>query len=250
MIYIFGWIVNYLLLFVSQFTRRKRLAAALSILALGAVVILRGRVGVDTGIVYESMAKTILTGTNTEPLFAGLLIAMVMLFPTPLLAVTMGIGSIFVLLLLLYVRRADPRELFILQAFVIPALFWSLSVSGQRYGLAFSFLLLAMQSVRLKQYKWAVALSVIAIFIHYSSVLFLVLWGVMILKVSRAAYMRFLGVLILITTVLVTFASAHFDEKVILYFGSDYTAPSKVSGLTNIFTTHLVRSKERRRLGL
>jgi hypothetical protein len=196
MIYIFGWIVNYLLLFVSQFTRRKRLAAALSILALGAVVILRGRVGVDTGIVYESMAKTILTGTNTEPLFAGLLIAMVMLFPTPLLAVTMGIGSIFVLLLLLYVRRADPRELFILQAFVIPALFWSLSVSGQRYGLAFSFLLLAMQSVRLKQYKWAVALSVIAIFIHYSSVLFLVLWGVMILKVSRAAYMRFLGVLI------------------------------------------------------
>jgi hypothetical protein len=240
MIYIFCWILNYILLLVSRFTRRKRLAAGLVILVLGSLVVLRGRVGADTGIVYESMAKELMAGGTTEPLFAGLLIAMVLLFPTPLLAVTMGIGSIFVLTLFLYVRRADDRELFILQGFLIPAFFWGLSISGQRYGLAFAFLLLVMQSVRLKQFKWAVAFSVIAILIHYSSVLFLVLWGAMILKISRTVYLRFLGGFAVVSVLLVTFASEHFEEKLLLYFGSDYTAPSSWSGLSNILITMML----------
>ena len=153
MIYICGWAINYLLLFFGEITKRRRLCAAASILALGAVVVLRGRVGADTGFVYESMAINISNGIITEPLFSGLLLITVLLFPTPLLAITMGIGSLFVLSLLLYACRADTRELFILQAYFIPAAFWASSISGQRYGLAFTFLLLAIQCLRLKQGK-------------------------------------------------------------------------------------------------
>jgi hypothetical protein len=242
MIYLFGWAVNYILLFVSQFTHRKRLAACLSILILGAVVVLRGRVGADTGIVYEAMAKLILTGIPVEPFFAGILIVMVLLFPTPLLAVTMGLGSLFVVLLLAYVRRADTHELFILQAFFIPAAFWISSVSGQRYGLAFGFLLLAMQSVRLKQFKWAAALSAMAILTHYSSVIFLVLWGVMILAANRKTYLRLIFLLTLVTIMLLAFAGKHLDTKFLLYFESDYSAPSILSGIANMFTTLLLLS--------
>lgn len=240
MIYVAGWVVNYILLGVSLFTSKKRLSAALSILVLGLVVVLRGRVGADTGIVYESMAKSILSGTTTEPFFAALLIVMVVLFPTPLLAVTMGIGSIFVILLLIYVYRAEDQEIFILLAFVVPAAFWGMSISGQRYGIAFCFLLLAMQSVRLKQYKWAIILGTIAVLTHYSALVFILLWGLMILRGSVKAYLKMFGALTLTTVVVTTLAIQHFNEKFILYFESDYTAPSKLSGLMNIFAIVLL----------
>ena len=240
MIYICAWIVNYLLLLFSELTNRKRLAAVLSVLALGAVVILRGNVGVDDMSGYESLAIRMSMGFDIEPLFVGLMALLGSVFPTPQLAVTMGLGSVYVLLLLVYVSRADDRELFIMQAFYIPAMFWTSALSGQRGGLAITLLLLALQSVRLKQNKSAVILSVAAIFTHYSAVLFIAFWGAMVLKVSRKTYFRFGGLLVLLSAVLIAFARTHFDEKFIIYLGSGYTAPSRLSGLATVFVTGLL----------
>ena len=240
MIYICGWVVNYILLFLAETTKKRRLCAAVSILALGAVVVLRGRVGADTGFVYESMAIASVNGIVTEPFFSGLLLLLVFLFPTPLLAVTMGVGSLFVFSLLLYAWRAEPRELFILQAYFIPAAFWGSSISGLRYGLAFTFLLLGMQSIRLNQRKRAVAIIAIAILTHYSCVLFLALWGFSVIKPNRKHYLLFIGILIFLSGALVIFASGHFAEKFFVYFENDYIKPSLISGLTNVLTTALL----------
>jgi hypothetical protein len=240
MIYICGWVFNYFLMLLGDLTQKRRLAAAVSVVALGAVVILRGRVGADTGFVYESMAANISNGLNTEPLFVGFLFVAVLLFPTPLLAVTMGIGSLFVLSLFIYVCRADDRELFILHAYYIPAAFWGSSISGERYGLAFTFLLLGMQSIRLRQYKWAVALSTAAILTHYSCVLFIVLWGALVIKANRRNYLLLTTAVVLLSGILATLANVHFQEKYIVYLESGYTKPSGLSGLASILTTGML----------
>lgn len=239
MIYTYCWVINYILLIVAHFSKRKRVAAALSVLVLGAVVVLRGNVGVDMDN-YVYMTAHVATA-NTEPLFALLLTVLNALFPTPLLAVTMGLGSIFVTMLLIYVRRADARELFILQAFFIPALFWGSSISGQRFGLAFTFILLALQSVRLKQHKLALALSVIAVFTHYSSVLFIVLVSMMVLETSLKTCVRF-SVLVLVTSsAVLAIGQSHFKEKYLEYFvGINHTSPSSLSGLSIITVTGIL----------
>jgi hypothetical protein len=238
-IYIAGWIANYCLSAIGALLGRRRLCAIVSCLLLGIVVILRGRVGVDTGIVYESMATSVARGfpVNTEPLFLALLHLTTALFPTPLLAITMGLGIPFTALLSIYAWRADDQELFILHGFFIPAEFWTSSISGQRFGLAFALVLLAMQSVRLREGRRAALLVAAAVFMHYSTVLFLVLWGGMILRPRLRTYGWFLGGIVLISGVVLYSGKAHFSEKYVAYFQSEYFAPSEVSGISNIAIT-------------
>lgn len=239
MIYIAGWIANYCLFAMGAVLGRRRLCAALSVLLLGAVVVLRGRVGVDTGIVYEGMAVSVVRGfpVNTEPLFLALLHLTTALFPTPLLAVTMGLGMAFTALLVLYVCRADHQELFILQAFFIPAEFWTSSISGQRFGLAFAIALLAMQSFRLREI-WRTTLWIVAaVFMHYSTILFFALWMLVTLRPRFRTYAWFLGGFALISILVLLHGHSHFAEKYATYFQRDYFAPSDISGMSHLVIT-------------
>lgn len=108
MIYVLGWVVNYFLFFSSRYIGRRHAVAA-SILFVGAIAVLRGRVGTDTGFVYEPMASDISRLHNVEPLFGAWLSVLVAAFKDPLVAVTVGITSTFLLLLFIYLWRADSR---------------------------------------------------------------------------------------------------------------------------------------------
>lgn len=242
MIYIAGWIVNYCLFAIGSIMGRRRLWALLSVLLLGAVVILRGRVGVDTGVVYEGMAANVAKGlpVNTEPLFLALLHLTTALFPTPLLAVTMGLGIAFTALLSVYAWRADNQELFIFHGFFIPAEFWIFTISGQRFGLAFVIALLAMQCFRLRENRRATALVIAAVFMHYSAMLFFGLWAVMVLRPRLRTYSWFVAGMALISAVVLYSGRSHFNEKYITYFQSDYFAPSDISGVSNLAITAVI----------
>jgi hypothetical protein len=144
MIYALGWIVNYFLFFSSRYIGRRH-AAAGSVLFMGAIAVLRGRVGIDTGWVYEPMASDLSRLHNVEPLFGACLSMLVAVFKDPLAAVTVGLTSTLLLLLFIYWWRADAKELFVLQVFYMPAIFYEQSMNTVRFGLAFAVLLLFTQ---------------------------------------------------------------------------------------------------------
>ena len=220
MTYIISWIGNYILFSAGKISRQRHLFALISICALGALVVLRGRVGVDTSGIYESMAMWSVFGLKTEPLFALLLYIMSALFPTPLLAITMGIGSIYVLLLLVYVARADLKELYVFNVFFVPVLFWKMGINELRYGIALAFVLLAMQSFKRQQKLACILLITSAVITHYSSFLFLMFWVILAIPINPKLYLKF-GLPILSAAVIVLLMDQDYlYTKYVFYSGN------------------------------
>jgi hypothetical protein len=240
MIYLLGWAFNYLLFFTPERYITKRRATVIAILALGAIAVLRGRVGPDTGGTYESMASHISTVHDIEPVFVGLLTLLVAVFPNPLLAVTMGLSCVHILLLLIYAKRADSHELFILQAIYIPVAFYQQITSALRFGIAFAVLLLFTQAMRRKHFKWAIILAAVAIFTHYSAALFLVFWLGATIEYGKCRRLAFAAVPLACIAAAAFYGQTQLLQKFSLYFLQEFKAPSSMSGLSSIVVTSFI----------
>jgi hypothetical protein len=239
MIYVLGWVVNYFLFFSSRYIGRRHAVAA-SILFVGAIAVLRGRVGTDTGFVYEPMASDISRLHNVEPLFGAWLSVLVAAFKDPLVAVTVGITSTFLLLLFIYLWRADSKELVALQVFYIPAIFYEHSMNTVRFGLAFAVLLLFTQSVRLREHKRAILLAIAAILLHYSSLVFLAIWLITRLDLDRMPDKAIAAISVVSLPVLFVLADTYIQRKSSLYLDDKFLAPSAYSGAGVVAVTALV----------
>jgi hypothetical protein len=143
----------------------------------------------------------------------------------------MGLGLVFVALQFIYVCRADRNELFFYQAFYIPALFFAQGTNLLRFGMAVAVLLLLVQCVNRKQMKWAAALAVMAVLIHYSSMIFLILWGASILEYKKKARIYMVIGTIAIFILVGFFARNYLLEKWVLYFVAVNEKPSAAAGL-------------------
>lgn len=240
MVYLFCLAVNYCALCFSQGTTRRKGLVILTLLILGFFTMARGRVGTDTALTYEPMVQHLSDVEGTEPLFLAILHVLKPLFPTALTTVTIGLGAVFTCLLLVYTLRADGDELFLLQAFLIPTQYLGMSVSGQRAGIAFAFLLLASQSLALRQRRATTGLVFAATLTHYSTILWLLLWWLNARGVKhRSQWLAIASGLGLVAGI-AFMARDYLLIKLVLYFESDYDRPNPWSGVSVVLLCLLV----------
>lgn len=150
MIYIAGWLFNYVMLAGSRMDeKRGRIYCALAVLVIGAIAILRGPTGTDT-VSYEAISAAMRAGpglAGVEPLFA-LLMRCLQWFLASDVMVVRAVAVVAALLLWIYVYRADEDEQYFLLAVFIPAFSFSYTMNVLRIGLASILLLLAVQQFR------------------------------------------------------------------------------------------------------
>jgi hypothetical protein len=239
MIYLLGWALNYYCFAAwSLWGSRWRVLALITVVFLGGVAALRGAVGTDTVPIYEFMAAHLDT-YQTEPGFRLLLYGLMQISGSPVIAVR-GIAVVFTLLLLLFVLKADKDELFYLMAFFIPAFFYSHSMNGLRIGIALVVLLLALQDWRRFKPRRAWFLALFSITFHYSAlVVLLYVWLVETnLKNKRNLLLAFtlMPALLALSALNYTYFLAKFE----LYAESGYSAPTGISGLSDVAVVMVV----------
>jgi hypothetical protein len=239
MIYVLCIIINYLAMLPRSLAMRKACAVG-AVLFCGFFLILRGRVGTDVGMTYEPMVRNLDFIQGTEPLFLVLLMGLKPIFPTALMTVTMGLGLVFTLLLILYTLRCDERELFLLQAFLIPTQYANMAYSGQRFGLAYLVLLLGVQCYVRKQYVFAAALGIAALFTHYSVGLLVLIYALCVIEIKGKMPWILLTVGVLLTVGISVVAHDYFVRKFFVYFESSYERPNITSGLSTILLALLL----------
>lgn len=233
MIYLLGWALNYYCFAtVSLLGSRWRVLASVTVVFLGGVAALRGPVGTDTVPIYEFMAAHLET-YHTEPGFRLLLYILMQISGSPVLAVR-GVAVVFTLLLLLFVRKADKDELFYLTAFFIPTFFYSHSMNGLRIGIALVILLLALQYWRRGRLRRGIVVALLSITFHYSAVV--VLLYVWLVGTNLKNKRNLLLALTVVPALLALSAmnNAYFSAKFELYAESGYSAPTGISGLSDV----------------
>lgn len=236
MIYIAPMVINYLFLLIPARFFPKKLGAAITLIILGLLVILRGRVGTDTANVYEPMVAYLDQVRGTEPLFLLLLHALKHIFPTSLTVVTMGVGTTYIILLFIYLIRCNMEELFLFQAFYIPVLFYGSGISGQRSGIGLVAVLISLQCFQRKQYKWFTFLAIAGFFTHYSHAIFYLLWASIVInpKKKTHAISVIAGCISLGITAIAI--QGYIESKYNLYFNTGFYRSSSLSGLSIIST--------------
>lgn len=236
MVYIAGWVFNYAMLAGSRMDRRRsKVYCTLVVLALGAIAILRGPTGTDT-VSYEIISAALRAGSalaGVEQLFA-LLMRCLQWFLADDMMVVRAVAAVAVLLLWIYVYRADEDEQYFLLTVFMPAFFYSYTMNALRVGLASILLLLAAQQFRrsrafdLKSGVWGAT----GFLFHYTLAFPLCFIVAVSRPWSKKLALRVLLSAAVIAALIATISIGYFSEKLIHYM--DFATPSHLSGLSRI----------------
>lgn len=237
MIYLFCWAINYVLYFLASLKAFPcKLSAFISLFFLGCIIFFRGAVGTDT-LAYEMYAQNMLGDSglmnNLEAGFKYLLYVLVKITSSPMLAVRF-VGAFFIILLMVFVRRANKIELFFLMMVFVPTFFFSYGMNALRFGLAACFLLLFFQRIRLDSYKTAIVYAVLSILMHNSALFVVGFWLLLSFNLFSRRNIYYLSVLTFFVVLAFYLRQDWVLEKFVLYFESGYESPSKFSGLSAI----------------
>lgn len=213
------------------------------LLTFGFFAAVRGDVGTDTVVVYQSIAQNLLSdgfgATAIEPGFRALLYGLVNMTASPELAVR-GIAVLFTMLLLRFAVGANKAENWYLFALFIPASFFQLAFNVERTGIATAVLLLALQEYRLGKSRRSAVLSWGSVLFQYSS---LVILAYVFLVENKLRTRRFAAVAVTVTSAVALFvfiADAYVSQKYNLYVESGYESPTALSGLSRVVVIFVI----------
>lgn len=234
MVYITGWFLNYLTLWLRWVGIGAKFPALFALLFIGVIITIRNS-GTDTHS-YEIWLSSVKSDTNTlslEPGFVLIAELLLRLTGSEVWALR-GIGVLFTLFLIVYWLRSDRYELNLITLYFIPAFVFPYGMNAVRAGLGLALLLLAWQCLRRNNRMCFIILLLISITFHYSMILPALLLGVPKLKAKTWRP------LLLIVIVFATFAAValvfvqqgYILAKLELYSSSE--SPSPASGLSRI----------------
>jgi len=236
MVYIVGWMLNYITTFLWSMGFRKKLVFLIPLFYTGIITLVRYS-GTDTYEIYELGFRGIWNAQDNiitegwEPGFVFLAKTLLLLTSSEVWAVR-SIGALFIFLLLFYLLRADRTEVKFLSLYFIPVFIYQYGMNAIRAGLGLVLILLAWQALRRGKWYHFALLGLAGLTFHYSMLLPLTLllffelkpkdWRVSlatVLTVSLAAF--FLAT-----------RREYFLSKLALYL--DYDSPTEFSGISRL----------------
>lgn len=232
MVYITGWFLSYLTLWLRWVGIRAKFPALFALLFIGVIITIRNS-GTDTHS-YEIWLSSVKSDTNTlslEPGFALVAELLLRLTGSEVWALR-GIGVLFTLFLIVYWLRSDRYELNLITLYFIPAFVFQYGMNAVRAGLGLTLLLLAWQCLRRNKKRCFLVLALTSITFHYSMILPALLLAVPELKVKTRRQLLLLSFLILAALALAFLQQDYILAKLELYSSSK--SPSSASGLSRI----------------
>lgn len=235
LVYLLGWATIYFAKILETIFRyRGRAFIIICLAALALIAFFRGRTGSDT-ISYEEILYNISSNNDNwngmEPFF--FITASLLAQSMPSIEIAVRSFSLFFFgLLIWFVWRSDHNERDLLIFYLLPAYAYNYSMNTLRAGLAFCFVLLMAQSIRLATKKKEYFFAVLALNFHYSSLLPIVYLNLInrsLAKINTLAWKLFA---IACTVIIFFLAEDYFISKLILYQSS--VSPSKLSGLSSV----------------
>ncbi|MBE0472010.1 MAG: EpsG family protein [Methyloprofundus sp.] len=232
MIYIFGWATIYFAFVLQKVSKYKGRFFALIVLFIFAMTaFMRGSIGTDTPN-YEQMFLGFANDyswNGQEPGFVLLGWLFVNISPSFEIAVRL-ISVMFFILLTVFLLKSNSNERYLLLFYLLPVFAYSYSMNGLRAGLAFGFILLAVQLLRLEKKGTALTLGMVALTFHYSALLPLLYLALSYRKWLSISNLAWAGLLIFISSAILIIAQDYFLDKLFAY--SMYETPSGLSGFS------------------
>lgn len=232
MVYVAGWLLNYLVVSLRLLGFQTKLLDLLPLLLISAIIIFRDS-GTDT-YSYEDWIRSLKNGFNPIALEPGFVLTtklFLWLTDSEVWALR-SIGALFMFFLSLYWLRSDKHELGLLTLYLIPAFVYSYGMNVVRAGLGLALLLLAWQCLRRNKKGCFLVLALTSITFHYSMILPALLLAVPELKVKTWRQLLLLSFLILAALALAFLQQDYLLAKLELYSSSE--SPSSASGLSRI----------------
>lgn len=234
MIYLFGWLILLVTLFLTALSGYKtRLFTVMALLFFLIISVSRGAVGTDTD-TYEYVVGQLMGGlfwTGMEPGFVLMSWALAMITGSAFVAIRF-VSVVIFLIIFLYLYRSNKNEFFLLLSYILPAFVYQYTMNGLRIGVAAMLLMLAVQQMRRIHKASVLLLATTALCFHFSSLVSMVLiWA------SQARWVKASNILIVpvaSAVVLAVFSinSDYFIDKFISYQASE--SPSPFSGLGKV----------------
>ncbi|MEM2144149.1 MAG: EpsG family protein [Candidatus Jordarchaeaceae archaeon] len=232
MVYVAGWLLNYLAVVLRLLGFQTKLFDLLPFLLIGAIIVLRNS-GTDTH-AYEAWIKSLedrLDAFLLEPGF--ILTAQFFLWLTGSEVWALrGIGVLFMFLLFVYWLRSDRDELNLFILYLVPVFVYPYGMNAVRAGLGLSLLLLGWQYLRRNKKGHFIILALISVMFHYSMLLPASLLALSELKMKAWRQILMVSLFILAATALVFSQQNYLSAKLELYSSSE--SPSSASGLSRI----------------
>lgn len=242
MVYLAGWMLNYIVTFLWSIGLRNRMIFSLTLLFIGYIISVRYS-GTDTYEIYELSFRDILSGRSSaltegwEPGFVLLTKVLLWLTSSEVWAVR-GIGVVFILLLLVYLLRADRTEIKFLSLYFIPVFVYQYGMNAIRAGLGIAFILLAWQALRRGRWYQFILLGMVSLTFHYSALVPLVLLYVSELKLTGRSVLHGTLLVGLTSGYLLETRQEYFLSKTLLYL--EFNSPSIFSGLSRLYLIILI----------
>lgn len=234
MVYLIGWMFNYIVLFLFAFRIRAKLLGFYLLLFLTGISFFRDS-GTDTK-AYEDILESFLDSYDDtellkgmEPGFNFLVSMLTFLSDSEVIAVRL-VAVVFSLLLLFFLIRSDRSERLYFFAYFLPSFFYAYSMNGIRTGIGLAFFLLAWQLLRRRKMIGFWSFSFIAITFHYSMFFPMVL--LYFFEQHKFSYSKICGFILMIICVSALMVSRqdYFMDKLMLYLNS--VSPLGLSGLS------------------
>lgn len=230
----------------------KNLIFLLGIFPLFLLVAFRGFVGTDTAAYLNIVSVIQAKGT-----FVGIEQGFVYLIKA-LLYLSNNAMAILVLIALittttlLVASKSDDRALFVLIVCIVPTFYLDMTMNGLRYGLSFSFAMLAMSNFYRQSLFVSVALGVVSILFHVSGLLLFLIAALLAdNKYKFIKWLKLLGVLSFVVWVQYYWADAiHYllghdvhgyldaEAKYLAY--KEFGSPAWYSGLSTLIISWLL----------
>lgn len=237
--YLFGYVAIYFAAITShRSTSAGKVAVLVALVIVGSIAVFRGSVGTDT-YAYERIVSAIRDtgdGGGVEPGFFLLVSGISQFVSSEVIAVRV-LAAIYVISLMIFVFRADRRELLIVSCYFLPSYFYVYSMNVLRVGIALNVLLLSMQQSRRNRSSLSGLIGISAITFHYSALIPYVyaVWTrynialkfiVVSSAVIVAAYFVFFGQI------------GYIDTKLTLY--TNMESPNLVSGISYLISMSIL----------
>jgi len=235
MIYLLGWLLIYILIFIQSTTNyHGRAFVFIVILFFAIVAFIRGDVGTDTAnyVLMLQGFQDDYSWDGREPGFVALGWLLGAITPNFAIAVN-SLALVFFGLLVWYVFYSDRNERFLLMAYVLPVFAYQYSMNALRIGLASAILLIAVQILRKKGIKQSLIVAMTALSFHYSSAFSLAfLYALQQRTWFRFSSFVYLFIFLLLILAVWLLADFYFLDKLEAYQAMQ--APGNISGLSKI----------------
>lgn len=238
-IYILGLAIIYVAAIFSQNSfKAGKIISIICLLFVGSISVFRGNVGTDTA-AYEKIVGSMREGISggLEPGFVALTNGLIHIGLSDMAAVRF-FSALYVVTLIVYVIRADKRELAISIIYYVPSFFYTYSMNALRIGIAVNILLLSFQKFNNSSKYVKLLFGSLSILFHYSAIIpyIYLVWSRFSTKLIKALPWLLLALLCLFP--LIFLLENYISQKINLYRSME--SPSALSGIVYVFSVSII----------